>query len=270
MTTSLSKRVLYIDRDEPRRFAFIEKNLREKFNVEVAGRLHGDLPDQIHEEHNLCPYDAIVTHLPITIYPGGHYEYCSLEHLANLRRQMPTTPVVIYTDAVPRAVVSAGIYADGVVKKSGDFNKDFNFIIACLERSWAYWETYADPGPPRLREADGWTLVEATVRLRGAIDPAAACYIARECKNIKGKALMSGPSPDEASRKSVDSKDLFAIWSLCIKEGAIVRFAVEGHSEEARRLARRLYGGVVSRYSGIMDFTRFDSNDPPWDEPFKA
>lgn len=253
------KRVLFVERggpcSAPECTLAILYGLREHYDVVCEAGLSAEVVKLLMGPDGQPLFDALITHLPFRRV-NGEYDYREgFELLSKLRLRF-ANPIIIYSGAPILTRIPVENFADADVDNSVGIERSLQLIIEGLEKAWARLDA-APPPPPNLMTRDNWTMVEATVRIVNGIVFKAHQRLYKECKTFTGRVYFEHLEKEKGEEQA-DVKDAWELLLLTVGEGDVVRICVEGSDAAARRLARRLYGGVVSTYAGQMDFDRFD------------
>lgn len=136
----------------------------------------------------------------------------------------------------------------------------------------------ADEPKPQLRIEGGYTVIDdVTVKLRIGFFSLPCALISKECSlyprsvyiaktAVNPEDALRGHHIDENTaaqlrgsdpRVGIDARSIMDLMMLMAQPGDRLRIAVEGSTEEATRLALRLYSGITTA-DDVPDFSRFE------------
>lgn len=258
--TTSSKRILLIDRihwDDggAKDSRHVRDNLANEYAVETYEYLDERVPELIRMALGVAPYDAVVTHLP------PDESYSKGFGLMKEVKQIAAIPIIAYTGAGTHVLAKfdAG-HTDGVVLKTHDVRADLAKLQTLLRDllSDENRRLRSEPTPsPRITVNDGFTTVQALVRLNPRVLTRNAMQIAGRCSPFPGEVTCQVLDPPSDNAPTLSLKSIVDLIGAALKPRTRIAIRIEGDNAAAQTLAREMYSAFTSRWSFDMKFDQF-------------
>lgn len=112
---------------------------------------------------------------------------------------------------------------------------------------------------PKTKKSDGYTTIDAIVRLNDGITLRTAEQIKRECENYPKLIYFQKEENGGYAPEKYDCKRILDIASAAAFNKAKIRIFVEGENNEAKRFALRLHSALAGVDSYHLYFGRYNS-----------